>query len=43
MLIPSDLGYGAEDYGALPGYSPLYFEVEILDIKPGIRNDKSIP
>jgi len=39
MLIPSDLGYGARDYGALPGYSTLIFDVEIMEIKQGIRHN----
>ncbi len=37
MLLPSDLAYGGKEYGKLPAYSTLVFEVEILDIKPGNR------
>jgi FKBP-type peptidyl-prolyl cis-trans isomerase FkpA len=34
MVIPSDLAYGADQIGALPPYSTLVFDVEILEIKP---------
>jgi len=42
LLIPSDLGYGADDYGTLPGYSTLFFDVEIMDIKRGIKKDQPV-
>lgn len=35
MVIPSDLGFGAKEYGKLPGYSTLVFDIEVLDIKKG--------
>ncbi len=37
MVIPSDLAYGGKDYGSLPAYSTLVFDVEIIEIKPGDR------
>jgi FKBP-type peptidyl-prolyl cis-trans isomerase len=35
LLIPSQLGYGT--YGSYPisGYSPLLFDVELIQVKPG--------
>ncbi|HKB44813.1 MAG TPA: FKBP-type peptidyl-prolyl cis-trans isomerase, partial [Chitinophagaceae bacterium] len=33
FYIPYTLGYGAYDYGNIPGGSMLTFEVELLDIK----------
>ncbi len=35
FLIPSNLGYGASGWYAIPGYCPLLFEVEMLIVKPG--------
>lgn len=32
IQIPSDLGYGAEDQGPIPGGSGLEFEVELVEI-----------
>jgi len=32
LLIPSSLGYGASGSGSIPGYTPLLFEVELLDV-----------
>lgn len=33
LLVPSDLGYGAQEYGAIPQYSPLIFELEVLSAR----------
>jgi len=35
MVIPSDLGYGGKEYGTLPAYATLVFDVEIVDIAQG--------
>ncbi len=29
IIFPSKLGYGSSSYNGIPGYSPLYFEVEV--------------
>jgi peptidylprolyl isomerase len=33
VTIPSDLGYGPNDYGPIPGGSTLFFEVELVEVK----------
>lgn len=38
MVLPSDLAYGSENIGMLPGYSSLVFDVEILNIRKGKQN-----
>ena len=35
LIVPSWLGYGSRGTGIIPGYTPLYFEVELVSIKPG--------
>ena len=31
LVVPSDTDYGTSGYGDIPGYTPLVFEVELLD------------
>lgn len=33
FLFPSDKGYGPYGYGPIPPYSPLIFEIEVVNIK----------
>ncbi len=33
FYIPYKLAYGAKDHGAIPGYSTLIFEIELLDLR----------
>ncbi len=33
LTIPSDLGYGPDDYSGIPGGSALVFEIELIEIK----------
>ncbi len=33
LIVPSSLGYGAEDKGVIPPYSTLVFEVELMEVK----------
>lgn len=32
LIVPSTLGYGPDGKGDIPGYTPLIFEVELVDI-----------
>lgn len=32
LIVPSDLAYGPNGYSDIPGYTPLVFEVELIDI-----------
>jgi FKBP-type peptidyl-prolyl cis-trans isomerase FkpA len=32
LIVPSDLAYGPDGYGSIPGYTPLVFTVELIDI-----------
>lgn len=33
LIVPSSLGYGCNGFGAVPGNSILYFEVELTDVQ----------
>ena len=33
LTVPSELGYGANDYGSIPGGSTLIFDVELLKVQ----------
>jgi FKBP-type peptidyl-prolyl cis-trans isomerase len=32
LLIPSNLAYGPNGSGSIPGYTPLLFEFDLVDI-----------
>ena len=32
LLVPSQLGYGSEDYRGIPGCSVLIFEIDLLEV-----------
>lgn len=33
LIIPSSLAYGCKGYGSIPGDTPLYFEIQLLDVQ----------
>lgn len=33
LIIPSEFGYGANDYGPIPGNSTLLFEIDLISVK----------
>ncbi len=35
LIIPSWLAYGTRGYASIPGYTPLYFSIELLNIRQG--------
>ncbi|MCD4768674.1 MAG: FKBP-type peptidyl-prolyl cis-trans isomerase [Bacteroidales bacterium] len=35
LIIPSSLGYGDTGNGSIPGYTPLVFEVQLVNVIPG--------
>jgi peptidylprolyl isomerase len=37
FVIPAELGYGQQSVGSIPANSTLIFDVELLDVKEGIR------
>lgn len=39
IIMPSELGYGRNGQGPVPPNTPLVFEVELLEIKPGPRDN----
>ncbi|MBN7814490.1 FKBP-type peptidyl-prolyl cis-trans isomerase [Algoriphagus pacificus] len=39
IILPSELGYGRTGQGPVPANTPLVFEVELMGIKPGPRDN----
>ena len=42
LTVPSNLAYGADGIGRIPGDSALQFEVELLEITKGNEEDKKL-
>lgn len=43
LILPSAIAYGPSGGGPIPPYSPLVFEVELLDIKPAPAGGQQMP
>ncbi|MEO0604309.1 MAG: FKBP-type peptidyl-prolyl cis-trans isomerase [Myxococcota bacterium] len=43
LVIPSSLGYGTQGAGSIPGGATLYFEVELLSLKPPRKAPQAPP
>lgn len=43
LVIPSSLGYGAQGQGSIPGGATLYFEVDLLSLKPPRTAPTEVP
>lgn len=39
IIMPSELGYGRNGQGPVPPNTPLVFEVELMEVKPGLREN----
>lgn len=37
LLTPSKLAYGNMGYGAIPGFTPLLWEIQLVKVKPGSK------
>lgn len=36
FIVPSNLAYGSQGYYIIGGYTPLLYNVELVDVKPGV-------
>ncbi|MEN0061195.1 MAG: FKBP-type peptidyl-prolyl cis-trans isomerase [Myxococcota bacterium] len=43
LVIPASLGYGSQGAGRIPGGATLYFEVELISLKPPRKAPTSVP